>query len=59
MSTLHQSEKQQGQEGNVRSLWKQSVIQFKHNKLAVAGLVIILLFIITILATMAIDQITN
>ena len=43
----------------VRSLWKQSVIQFKHNRLAVVGLVIIVLFIVTILTTLAVDQITN
>lgn len=43
----------------VRSLWKQSVIQFKHNKLAVAGLIIILLFIVTIIATLVIDLVTG
>ncbi|MCD7991567.1 MAG: ABC transporter permease [Clostridia bacterium] len=59
MSTLKKTENNLGQDEKVRSLWKQSVIQFKHNRLAVVGLVIIVLFIVTILTTLAIDQITN
>ena len=41
MSTLKKTENNLGQDEKVRSLWKQSVIQFKHNRLAVVGLVII------------------
>ena len=59
MSTLKKTENNLGQDEKVRSLWKQSVIQFKHNRLAVVGLVIIVLFIVTILTTLAVDQITN
>lgn len=59
MSTLKKTENNLGQDEKVRSLWKQSVIQFRHNRLAVVGLVIIVLFIVTILTTLAIDQITN
>ena len=40
-------------------MWKQSLIQFKHNKLAVAGFAIIVLFIVVILATIGIDIATN
>ena len=58
MSTLKKTENNLGQDEKVRSLWKQSVIQFKHNRLAVVGLVIIVLFIVTILTTLAVDQIT-
>ena len=59
MSTLKKTENNLGQDEKVRSLWKQSVIQIKHNRLAVVGLVIIVLFIVTILTTLAVDQITN
>ena len=59
MSTLKKTENNLGQDEKVRSLWKQSVIQFKHNRLAVVGLVIIVLFIVTILTPLAVDQITN
>ena len=59
MSTLKKTENNLGQDEKVRSLWKQSVIQFKHNRLAVVGLVIIVLFIVTFLTTLAVDQITN
>ena len=37
MSTLKKTENNLGQDEKVRSLWKQSVIQFKHNRLAVVG----------------------
>ena len=59
MNTANQIENQEMQEEKVRSLWKQSLIQFKHNRLAVAGFVIILLFIVVILATIGIDLATN
>ena len=59
MNTANQIENQEMQEEKVRSLWKQSLIQFKHNRLAVAGFLIILLFIVVILATIGIDLATN
>ena len=59
MNTANQIENQEMQEEKVRSLWKQSLIQFKHNRLEVAGFVIILLFIVVILATIGIDLATN
>ena len=57
MSTLKKTENNLGQDEKVRSLWKQSVIQFKHNRLAVVGLVIIVLFIVTILTTLAVEDV--
>ena len=59
MNTGNLIENQGLQEEKVRSLWKQSLIQFKHNKLAVAGFAIIVLFIVVILATIGIDIATN
>lgn len=42
-----------------RTLFQQSVIQFKHNKLAVAGLVVIALMVAIVLVTMVIDLVTG
>ena len=42
-----------------RSLFQQSVIQFKHNKMAVNGFVIICILVFIAVATIVIDIATN
>lgn len=42
-----------------RSLWQQSILQFRHNKLAVLGLAMIIAFLLIIIVTVLIDQVTG
>ena len=42
-----------------RTIWQQSVIQFKHNKLAVCGLIVVALFLAIVIITVSVDIFTN